>query len=105
MIKFFFLNLLKLSNYILSANVAFLIYSGFTGAALHGRLGLVVAISFFTTLIVFIVSNLTEIASIFDSSYTVVESPPRGRDEAARAAIAEQQQRTMIAWWVNHNRY
>ncbi len=116
MFKKFYIQLVKLSALIILANISFLIYSGFTGAAIPGRLGLACFLLFAASLVIFFSAYLfepffqerTEIGPTLlrqIASLEAAHQQPAIEAETRRAAIAEQQHRLETAWWVNRQRF
>lgn len=127
MLKKIYVSLVKLSAMIIAGNIIFLIYSGFTGAAISGRLGLLCAVLFVVSLIVFASAYLFEPLLQSPANHAANVSPllPAGFDDdfeqqrltaiarrqaaidadARHAAAAEHQRRLETAWWVNRNRF
>lgn len=122
MFRTIYISLVKLSAIIIICNIIFLIYSGFTGAAIPGRLGLLCAILFFSSLIVFFSAYLFEpllqnsandgplLCADDELEQQRLSSIARRQaaiDAEARhaAAVAEQQRRLETAWWVNRSRF
>ncbi|MBG0812327.1 hypothetical protein IY145_23560 [Methylosinus sp. H3A] len=127
MLKKIYISLVKWSAMIIAGNIIFLIYSGFTGAAISGRLGLLCAVLFVVSLIVFSSAYLFEPLLHSPANHTGNVSPlfPAGIDDEFEqqrltaiahrqaaidadtrhaAVVAEQQRRLETAWWVNRNR-
>lgn len=128
MLKKIYVSLVKMSAMIIAGNIIFLIYSGFTGAAISGRLGLLCAVLFVVSLIVFASAYLFEPLLQSPANHTANVSPllPADFDDELEqqrltaiarrqaaidadarhaAAAAEHQRRLETAWWVNRNRF
>lgn len=125
MFRRIYITLVKLSALIIVCNIIFLIYSGFTGVAIPGRLGLLCAALFFVSLLVFFsayrfehlfqhpANRTTDISPLLPADeleqqrLTTIASRLAAIDAEARraAAVAEQQHRLETAWWINRNRF